>query len=180
MRILRSVVLITVAALLIGVGLAEDPAGPLEPTPEHKKLEMWVGSWTGSGEMKSGPFGPGGPMNWTEECSWFGGAGFNVVCKSKGTGPTGPKKGLGIMGYDPEKKVYTHYGVDTGGWMGLSEGTLSGENWTFRSEETMDGKTYHGRFTMQMESPTRMTFQWEMSEDGTNWTVMMEGVTEKK
>ena len=25
-----------------------------------------------------------------------------------------------------------------------------------------------------------MTFQWEMSEDGENWTVMMDGVTEKK
>ena len=119
-------------------------------------------------------------MTWTEDCSWFGEAGFHVVCKSKGTGPMGPTKGLGIIGYNPEKKVYTHYGVDTGGWAGLSEGTLTGDAWTFSSSDTMDGKTYHSRFIMKMESPTRMAFQWEMSEDGTNWTVMMEGVTEKK
>jgi hypothetical protein len=180
MRIRSWSAVLCVVALSIGAGLAEEHAGPPKPTPEHQKLEMWVGDWSGSGELKPGPFGPGGPVSWTEKCAWFGDAGFHVVCKSEGTGPMGPMKGLGIMGYDPEKKVYTHYGVDTHGWMAHSKGNLSGKNWTFQSKDRMEGKTYHSRFTMNMESPTRMTFAWEMSEDGENWTVMMEGVTEKK
>ena len=82
--------------------LAEETIEKPQPTAEHKKLELWVGKWTGTGEMKSGPFGPGGPMTWTEECSWFAGAGFNVVCKSSSDTPMGPAKGLGIVGYHPE------------------------------------------------------------------------------
>lgn len=180
MRIRSSFVVITLALLSITAGLAEEPAGPPKPTPEHKALEAWVGTWAGSAEMKAGPFGPGGPLSWTEECSWFGDAGFNVVCKSKGTGPTGPTKGLGIMGYDAAKSVYTFYGIDTDGWMGLSEGTRSGDTWTFRSKDVMDGKTYHSRYTMTVAPSAPMPFKLEISEDGENWTVMMEGTTEKK
>lgn len=182
MKIRGSFVAICVLALSIGIGHAEEPAEiPMpELTPEHKKLEVWVGEWSGSGEMKPGPFGPGGPMNWTEKCSWFGDTGFHIVCKSEGTGPMGPSKGLGIISYNTEKKVYTHVGIDTGGWMGISEGTLSGNDWTFQSKETMGDKTYHSRFTMKMDCPSKMAFQWEMSEDGENWAVMMDGTSAKK
>ena len=76
-------------------------------------------------------------MNWTEDCDWFGGAGFHVLCKSQGTSPMGPMLGLGIIGYNAGKKVYTHYGVDNNGWSGYSEGTHSGSDWVFQSEETM-------------------------------------------
>jgi len=180
MGILKYFVVFAFALLCTTVALAEEPAAPPEPTPEHKALEVWIGSWTGSGEMKPNPFGPAGPMSWSEECSWFGGAGFNVVCKSKGAGPTGPTQGLGIMGYNPAKKVYTHYGIDTTGWSGGSEGTLSDGEWTFTSQDEYEGKTYHTRFTMKWVSPTSMTFSWDMSEDGKTWTNLMEGTSEKK
>jgi len=157
----------------------ETPSQP-QPTGEHKELGMWVGWWEGKGEMKSGPMGPGGPMSWTETCSWFGGTEFHVVCKSEGTSPMGPMKGLGIMGYNAEKKVYTHYGVDSTGWAGYSEGTRDGSSWTFVSEETMGGKTFQSRFTLTMASPKKMTFVWQTSEDGTSWTTMMDGPSEKK
>lgn len=180
MRKLGSLVVVTLFLLSTSVAIAEEPPAMPEPTPEHAKLGMWVGSWAGSGEMKSGPFGPGGPMSWTEDCSWFAGSEFHVVCKSKGTGPMGPMRGLGIMSYDVAKKVYTHYGVDSNGWSGYSEGTRSGDDWTFRGKETLEGKTYHSRFTMEMKSPTELTFRWEMSEDGENWTAMMTGISEKR
>ena len=48
------------------------------PTAEHKLLAKWVGNWSGEGEMKPGPFGPGGKMTWTEECDWFGGITFTL------------------------------------------------------------------------------------------------------
>jgi hypothetical protein len=180
MNIPKALIVVALALFLTSASFAEEPFEPPKPTAEHKELEMWLGSWEGSGEMKPGPFGPGGPMKWTEKCSWFADAGFHVICKSKGETPMGPSQGLGIIGYDPVKKVYTHYGVDSGGWVGLSEGNRSGDVWTFQSKETMEGKTFHSRFTMKMESPTEMTFSWEMSEDGETWTVMMDGTTKKK
>jgi len=179
MRNPGSIVAITLALVWTPVAFAEEAIEAPQPTAEHKELEVWIGSWSGSGEMKPGPFGPGGPMKWTEDCSWFAGGEFHVVCKSKGDGPMGPMKGLGIIGYNPEKKVYTHYGVDNNGWAGFSEGTRSGERWTFESSETMEGKTYHSRFTMMMSSQTAMAFTWEMSEDGKTWTTMMDGTSKK-
>ena len=171
---------ITLALFTTTVGFAEEAIEQPQVTAEHKELAMWLGSWNGSGELKPGPFGPGGAMNWTEECSWFAGAEFHVLCKSKGEGPTGPMVGLGIIGYNAGKKAYTHYGVDNNGWSGYSEGTLSGDTWTFTSTETMEGKTYHSRFAMKLETPAKMTFTWEMSEDGKNWNVMMDGISKKQ
>lgn len=180
MRVSRWMVGVSLVLFAAAVGVAQEAPEAPKPTAEHKALGMWVGSWAGKGEMKPGPFGPGGPMSWTESCSWFEGAEFHVVCKSNGSGPMGEMKGLGVMGYNPAKKVYTHYGVDSTGWSGFSEGTKSGDSWTFESEETMGDKKFKSRFTMKMDSPTKMHFHWEMSEDGTNWTRMMEGTSEKK
>lgn len=179
MKTLRLIVLVTLALLSTSVGFAGEASEPPQPTAEHKELALWLGNWTGTAELKPGPFGPGGPMKWTEECSWFAGAQFHVVCKSKGSGPMGPVVGLGIVGYDPAKKVYTHYGVDSSGWSGYSEGNRSGDDWTFQNTMMAEGKAYHSRFTMTIKSPTEMTFVWEMSEDGENWTAMMEGTSNK-
>lgn len=164
---------------MAGAVSGEEPMAP-QPTAEHKALEAWVGSWHGEGDMKAGPFGPGGPMSWTEQCSWFEGSSFHVVCRSEGTGPAGPMKGLGIIGYNPGKGVYTHYGVDNTGWAGISEGSRDGDVWTFRSKEEMGGKTYHTRFSMTWLSASKMKFSWEMSEDGTDWMVLMDGTSTKK
>lgn len=180
MKFLRSLVLMGIALVSISAGLAEEPMEMPEPTAEHKELGRWIGTWMGSGEMKEGPFGPGGPMKWTEKCSWFEGARFHVVCKSKGSSPMGPSKGLGIMGYNAEKGVYTHYGVDSSGWAGYAEGNRKGETWTFQSEETMGGATFYSRFSMTMKSAEEMTFSWQMSEDGESWMTLMDGVSKKK
>ena len=165
-------------ALAGGVTWAQAPAGPPKPGPEHQRLARFVGKWTGKGEMKPGPFGPSGPMTWTETCEWFAG-GFSVVCKSEGKGPMGEMKGLGIISYSPEEKVYTYYGVDNSGWSDLSKGTVSGKVWTYTSKGTMGGKPMEGRFIITEVSDTSQTFQWEMTEDGKTWKLMMDGTSSK-
>lgn len=180
MKSVRICIGVSFVFLLATAALAEEPPAAPQPTAEHEVLAKWVGSWSGSGEMKDSPFGPGGPMTWTEECSWFKGGKFHVVCKSKGSTPMGPTEGLGIVGYNAGKKVYTHYGVDSTGWSGYAEGTRSGDTWTFQSKETMGGQTFLSRFTLTLESPTKMVFAWSTSEDGKKWTQLMEGSSEKK
>jgi hypothetical protein len=179
MNVLKPVVGVSLLLVAAAFAAADEPLMP-QPTPEHEALAVWTGTWSGQGEMKPGPFGPGGKMTWTEECTWFEGSRFNVVCKSDGTSPAGPMKGLAIIGYSPGKQVYTHYGVDNTGWSGYSEGTREGDSWTFRSSEEMGGTTYHTRFEMTWIGPKNMTFKWEMSEDGTSWVVVMDGTSEKK
>jgi len=115
MNILKMVCGVSLVLIGFAIAGAEEPLEP-QLEPEHEALEMWVGKWSGQGEMKPGPFGPGGPMSWTEDCTWFEGSKFHVVCRSEGTSPMGSMKGLGIAGYIPEKGVYTHYGVDNTCW----------------------------------------------------------------
>jgi hypothetical protein len=38
------------------------------PGPEQKRLGYFVGKWTGDGDVKPGPMGPGGKMTSTDEC----------------------------------------------------------------------------------------------------------------
>lgn len=179
MRLVTAVTLTALVMLGPTCAVAAEPPPRPEPTAEHAVLGTWVGSWQGSGNVKANPFGPGGTASWTDECTWFDDAGFHVVCRSEGTGPTGPMSGLGIMGFNPVRRVYTHYGIDNNGWGSYSEGTRSGDTWTFHSEESMGDVTYHSRFTIAMESEDRMAFTWAMSEDGETWTTLMTGASER-
>ena len=74
-------------AAAAGVALAQAPEAP-KPGPEHKALQYFVGKWTSEGELKPGPFGPGGKMTSQDTCEWFAG-GFHVVCRGTGKMPSG-------------------------------------------------------------------------------------------
>lgn len=175
---LRSLVVILALAAVTSASFAQTPPAPPKPTPEHQKLSRFVGKWSGNGEMKAGPMGPGGKSSWTESCEWFAGN-FHVVCKSDGTGPSGAMKGLGIIGYDAERKQYYYYGVSNDGMGEVAYGTLQGKTWTFSSESRMAGKVYHGRFVIEETSDSSQKFKWDMSEDGKTWNTMMEGTSTK-
>ena len=170
----RSVIALAVSLCVLGLAGAQGTEGPPKPGPEHKALDSFIGKWTGKAEMKPSPFGPPGPSTWTETCEWFEG-GFHVVCRSEGSGPTGPMKGISIIGYDPMKKVYTYYGVDNSAWADLATGSVSGKTWTFASEMTFEGKRIWSRFVIELLSPSQQKFRWETSEDGKSWTLVMEG-----
>ena len=166
-----------VAVCVAGVA-AQGP--PTKPTPEHKKLEYFVGKWTTTGEMKASPMGPGGKISASDTCEWFQG-GFAVVCNSLGTGPSGPMKSIGIMGYNAEQKVYTYYGLDNTAMvmMSAAKGTVSGDTWTYVDEGTMGGQPFKTRFTLKTASPSSYTFRWELLGPDKNWTEILEGTSTK-
>lgn len=153
MRNSTAFVAVTVSCL-VGVAAAQQPQAP-KPGPEHQKLAYFVGTWNSSGEMKASPFGPGGKMTMTERCEWFEG-GFAVVCRSDGTTPMGPGKGLAIMGYNSQEKVYTYYAVDNSpmNMANVPRGTVQGDTWTYTDEAMMDGKKVKSRFILKVTSPT--------------------------
>lgn len=165
-----------VALLMTAVAVqARAPAGPPKPGPEHKRLGVFVGQWSGSGEMKPGPWGPGGKATWTETCEWFAG-GFSVVCHSDSKGPMGDSKGLFILGYNAEEKKYVYFGIESSmGNPETSKGTLQGKTWNWVGEGKMGGKMVKSKFTIIEKAKDIHTFKGESSVDSGPWAVTMEG-----
>lgn len=162
-----------------GAVLAQ-PAEAPKPGPEHAKLGYFVGTWNTEGDMKPNPFGPGGKMTMKDHCEWFEGK-FAVVCHAEGQGPSGPAKGIGIMGYSPEAKAYTYFGVSNDGMMmtTIPKGTIDGDTWTYTDESTMGGVTMKSRYVLKLLSPTSYTFKWEMQGEDGKWTTLMDGKATK-
>ena len=149
-----------------------------KPGPEQKKLGYFIGTWKSEGEIKENPMMPAGKMTSTDRCEWFHG-GFNVVCHSTGNSPLGSSHGLGILGYNSQDKTYSYYGIDSMGFAEMSKGTVDGSTWTYGSEAKMGEKTVRSRYVMNEVSPTSYSFKYETSEDGQNWSLVMEGKSSK-
>jgi Protein of unknown function (DUF1579) len=161
------------------ISAAQAPQPP-KPGPEHQRLAYFVGKWTGEGEMKPGPMGPGGKMSSSDNCEWFDGR-FAVICHSEGKSPMGSFKGLGIISYSPEEKVYTYYSVDNTGMTMASvpHGTVQGDTWTYTDESMMGGKKMKSRVRIKEESPTSYAFTMEMQGPDGKWATLMESKNTK-
>ena len=115
MRQTRIIAVLMVMALVAGaLAMAQAPGKAPTPGPEHKRLAMYAGKWSGSGEMKPGPMGPGGKMTWTETCEWFSGN-FALVCHTDGSGAMGSAKGLIVLTYSMEEKHYVYFTINSMG-----------------------------------------------------------------
>ena len=68
----------------------------------------------------------------------------------------GPSKSIGILGYSPEEKVYTYYGVDNTNMTMASvpKGTVRGSTWTYTDEGMMGGQKVKSRVTIKERPPT--------------------------
>ena len=175
---LAACVAISLAAhQLAAVGQAPQPP---KPGPEHERLGYFVGKWTSEGEMKPGPMGSGGKMTSTETCEWYEGR-FSVICRSEGKSPMGPSKNIGILGYSPEEKVYTYYGVDNSGMTmsSVPRGTLQGDTWTYLDESMMGGQKVKSRVILKEVSPTTYTFTMELQGADGKWAPVMEAKNTK-
>jgi hypothetical protein len=165
--------------LLLGILLAATAAVAQmdipKPGSELKKLDYFVGHWTSEGDVKASPMGPGGKFTTDEHSEWMDG-GYFVVIHSKFSGGGMPSgTGTAYMGYDPQEKVYTYDEFNSMGEANHSKGTVDGDNWTWTSDVKMGPQTMKGRFSMKMMPPNVYTYKFEISPDGTNWTLVMDG-----
>jgi hypothetical protein len=148
------------------------------PGPQHQRLDYFVGKWYSEGEMKPGPFGPGGKYTETEDSQWMPGGFFVAIHLDQKT-PMGDGKTLMILGYDAARKVYTFNAFDSQGQAETATGTLDGDTWRWSSELNMGGRPVKTRFTMKELSPTSYSTRFETSPDGAAWTTILEGKTVK-
>ncbi|MBA3444284.1 MAG: DUF1579 family protein [Gemmatimonadales bacterium] len=151
-----------------------------KPGPEHARLGYFVGKWTAEGEVKPGPMGPGGKTKSSDTCEWFEGR-YSVICRSEGTGPMGPTKNMGILGYNTEEKVYTYYGIDNSNMTMASvpRGTVRADTWTYTDEATFGGRKVKSRVTIKELSPTSYSFRMEMQGPDGKWVPAMESKNSK-
>ena len=170
---------ILLAGVLMGT-VAAGQESPPKPSPEHKKLDALVGSWTLEGDVKPNPMGPGGKISENETCEWMEG-GFFVVCHVDfKSANSGSGTGLSVIGYSVRDKAYTYREFNSWGEFEDSKGSLDGDSWTWSSDEKMGDKMVKGRFIMKFTSSSSYTFTYEVSPDGTKWTEVVDGKASKK
>ena len=172
--------IIAAAALAVGVlaaGVIAQSAPP-KPGAEQTRLGYFAGKWNIEGESKPSPMGPGGKLKARETCEWFPG-GFQLVCHSDATNPMGSAKTQSVMGYDPAEKTYTYYAISSVGDNFFVRGNVSGQVWTWNTENIVNGKPMKIRVTVTEESPTAYSFKMEASFDGGAWAVLEEAKATK-
>jgi hypothetical protein len=160
---------LSIAVLFVScvAALGQASAQP-KPTPEHKKMEVWVGEWKYSGEGKQTPFGPAGKFEGSETSKSVLN-GFFVESRWKDQTQDGfTAEGITLQGYDPVKKEYLDYGFDMDGIASSSRGTVSGNVWTSLGTRTdSKGTVYQTKFTRTLSADgTAATVIAEYSSDG--------------
>lgn len=147
--------------------------------PEHRKLDVLTGSWTLDGDVKASAMGPAGKVVETEKCEWMEG-GFYLVCNLRFTSKEmGNGSGVSILGYSSNEKAYSYHEFNSWGEYTDSKGTLGADTWTWVNEQKMGSMTMKGKFIMKMTSATSYDFSYEISQDGTKWTTIMDGKATK-
>jgi hypothetical protein len=174
---MKTITMISAAWLVLAAAALAQMEMP-KPAPEHKKLDIFAGSWTLDGDVKPGAMGPGGKMTETEKCDWMDGD-FFLVCHSDFKGVMGGGSGVSLMGYSTADKSYTYREFNSWGEFTDSKGSLNGDTWTWTNDEKMGGTSWEGRFTMKITSPSSYDFSYEMSQDGAKWTLIMDGKATK-
>jgi Protein of unknown function (DUF1579) len=150
---------------------AQEAGAPPKPGPEHAKLSYFVGKWTSEGDLKPGPFGPGGKFTFTENCDWLSGN-FAVLCHSEGQMLGLTVRGLSVMSYNPEEKKYIYFESNNMGENTYSKGTVDGDTWTWKNDAQMNGKTVHAQFTLKRLGDDTASYKYEM---GDPMSLIMEG-----
>lgn len=164
-----------IAGLLVIASTALAQVQMPTPLPEVKKLDYFVGAWKTEGNMKAGPYGPGGQVTGTDTAEWMRGN-FFIVVHSNFKGAMGSGMELSVLGYDPAKKVYTFDSFNSSGEHETATGTLDGDTWTWNSES--QGMKW--RYTEKMLSPTSYNIKFEMAAPDGTWSTMMEATSTKQ
>ena len=148
-----------------------------KPGPEHKKLDVFAGTWALEGTTR-GDMAPGTKVTENEKCEWMEG-GFFLVCHTDFKTSMGDGTNVSVMGYSADEKSYSYREFNSWGEFVDSKGSLDADTWTWLNDEKEGGKTIKGRFTMKITSPTSYNFTYEISSDGTKWTTVLDGKATK-
>lgn len=147
-----------------------------KPAAEHSKLHALAGQWKGEETIHPMPWDPAGGKGTSDTTSKMILEGFFLACDyvQRRNGIV-TYQGVGLFGYDANKKKYTMYWVDTmgGGAESLSLGDWKEESRSlvFQHKHTMG----HSRYTFRFPAERRYEMKIETSQDGKKWATFLEG-----
>jgi len=122
-----------ITGLLIA-GLLGIPAiSAAQTTADQKKLDVMSGKWSIEIDTKATPLSPANKASGAEECQWF--ANRHLVCRSDAKGSAGAYSQMRTLSYVPARKQYAVYTVDSLGSALVAYGQVSGDTWTFSTEQ---------------------------------------------
>ena len=150
-----------------------------KPWPELRKLDYFAGTWSLNGEVKPGPLGPGGKMIEIDRNQWMEG-GFFLVVHSEFKTPMGDGTGVAYMGFDPNENTYTYDEFNSVGEAIHSRGSVDGDTWIWSGERKTDSGITKTRLIQKVSSPSSYDFRFEISEDASIWTTVLEGKAVKQ
>lgn len=149
------------------------------PTKFHKKLEVFVGDWSGDETMFPVPWDPAGgsAKGRYKVRAAFDGFGVIQDYVQKRGGKTS-YAGHGVMGYDPQANGYIWHWSDTMGGVAnaVTSGQWKGNKLTFQHAGPMG----HARYTYTIHKDGTVGFSIDNSTDGDQWVPFMSGRYAKK
>lgn len=152
----------------------QDPQQTVTPSPEHQRMGYFAGDWKLQGTMKIGQNSPGGPFTSTEHAEWVSG-GFFLETHSSMHSVLGDVRGVRVMEYNPNDKVYTYNAYNSLGEHLMATGHVVDNTWTWNSDAQLNGVIAKGRYTITVVSPTGYTFKYETPTPTGAWSTVMEG-----
>ena len=175
----RKAILISALAWLTIAAWAQNVP---KPGPEVKKLDYFVGAWSLDGTIGQGPWGAGGKFASQDKTEWLPG---NFFLEGHSEFKMPPEVGgdgteTSYTGYDTDKNMYTFDAFGSQGRHQVSQGTVSGDTWTWTSEASYEGTDVKQKMTVKILSPASYSMKFEVSTDGTNWMTFMDAKATKK
>ncbi len=151
------------------------------PGPEHKKLDVAVGSWTYEGVEQPSGLGPGGTWVGVEQFEWLPG-GFFLRMNREAKGPGGDTRHSIIFGYDSVAKTHTGQWYDfTAGGAASATIEVLGNTWLWSATgHSGEGVAFEERCTVTWAAAgTSYALTCEIATDGKPWSPYYEGTYTK-
>jgi hypothetical protein len=146
-----------------------------KPTDEHRKLiSALAGHWTGTETMHPSPWDPQGGTATATIDARAACDGFCVVTDYvQRRGGKVSYVGHGVTGYDAQHRRYLQHWSDSAGGMPpeAKPGIWEGDTLTFHGA----GPTGRTRYVYKFVSPGVQEYRIEVSPDGSNWHLFIEG-----
>ena len=147
---------------------AQTPQQQPMPSPELKRLDILVGTWSTQGKVEANPTDPGVKIIGTDTYEWQHGGFFLIHRVDVRIGDEKIEAIEIIGGYDASSQTYPMRSFDSQGNFVTMEASVNDDGlWTFTGESA--------RATLAVsDDGNTLTAKWERLTDGSKWLPWMD------